>query len=225
MSRHTETIPKDLPSTDPLLFSFLMITDAVNFQIKLDGKQELTDADLPALNYAVNSWKVADEQDSRGNTCKMVSLDVLAAIWKNKPKAEECKIEWKKYPSGTTREEVKKRVLPMPFKYEFENWRNQTFDELDQIISGLVYRGPERGPKPLNKKLLYLPDLFGWEIAGNEVKYVYAGDVNTAQMYGVGAAFVLKTPYMNCCPKMDETKLTKEYFQSIGFTMENCFDV
>ena len=220
----TSTIPKDLPITDPLLFSFLIIMDAVKFQIKLDGSSDLLHADLPAFNYAVNSWKVVEEKAAHGQVCKMVCMDILAAVWKDKPDPEKCKVVWSQYPSGTPRSDFKKRDIPMPFKYEFEQWRNGTFNELDQIISGLTHRGPSRDyTLPGKPECHYLPDIFGWEIDKNEIRYVYAGDVNSQQMYGVGAAFVLKTPYMNCCPKMDETKLTKKYFESIGFSMEDCF--
>lgn len=216
-----DTIPKDLPITDPLLFSFLVILDSVKFQMKLDGKQEKKGTDLPCFSYAVNSWRIGEE-DYRGEKIKMVHQDVLSAVWKNKPDPDKCKIVWSKYPDGASREEAKKRDVPMQHKYEFEQWRNTTFDELDQIISGLVFKGQEREKTGLKRKLMYLKDIFGWEIENNSVRYVYAGDSTPHQFYGVGATFTLKSPYMNCCPKMDETKLTKQYFESIGFTFDNC---
>lgn len=207
-------IPKDLPRTDPILFSFMMILDSMQFQIKLDGKEEKKPEDLPCFSYAINTWRTRTEQD-QGDTFKYTEVDLLTAIWKNKPDAGS-NILWSRYPDDSTREGEEKKNLPMPFKYEFEQWRNQTFDELDMIISALTYRGPERDEQ--KRKLIYLPDIYGYEVVNNQISYVYAGDKTPNQFYGVGAALTLKMNYINCCPKFDNTQLTKQYFQSIGFT-------
>jgi len=210
-------IPKDLPTTDPLLFSFMMIVNTIKQNVHFNGKEHRDADKLPLFEYAVNSWRKEEVETPQGS-CIYLKMDVLTALWTAKPKEEDCKSVFSKYPDGTTFEEAKHRTMTGGYRYEFENWRNGTFDQLDQIISGLTYKGEKRNGKKLNT---YLSQIFGWTIQDNQVEYVYAGD--DSGIFGVGAAFTLCTEkFFNCCVAIDNTKLTLDYFKKLGFNFDNC---
>ena len=109
----------------------------------------------------------------------------------------------------------------MDYFYDFEQWREETFGQLETIISTLFTKGPKFTGTGINKKRQdYLPDIFGWELGGNIINYLYAVDVTANQFFGVGAQFTLQSPFNNCCPKIDLTNcLTKCYFESLGFVL------
>lgn len=212
MNSLLDTIPKTLPIDNPLLFSFLMIIDSVEFQVRFDGEYSRQfDKDTPAFNYAVNSWSVTkDDQNNR-----TISQDVLCALWKDKPDADECKIEWVKVPSGDSTSKDHK----MSYAYTHEEWRMKTFEELDQIISLLTYKDDSSERHPTSKeKIYYLSQIFQWAIVDESITYVYAKDTTANKFYGVGATFTLNSPFKNdCCPKIEDNKLQLDYFKSIGF--------
>lgn len=218
-----DKIPKDLPVTNPLLFSFLVILDAVNFQVNFSGGSErIDDKDLPAFEYAVNTWQTIENPDYP-NGGKTLSQTVLCALWKQKPSAD-CKVYWgKDYPVGGGVTQRKKQIWDLSFKLQFEKWRTQTFQELNQIITGLLRTGTntDRQP-PTNATPKFLADIYGFVLADPVITYVYALDQTSGQFYGVGATFTLNSHYINCCPRVEENNLKLDYFKSLGFTFDGC---
>lgn len=206
-------IPKDLPVTNPLLFCFIIIIDAIKINCKINGKAMRDfEKDLPAFEFAVNNWTVTENNDS-GQKNKVLSQEVLCALWKEKPDPDDCETIWMKFPNDDETE----RKHDMSFLYDFEDWRNRTFNEVEQIISALVY---EPVGVPPSQKRHILKNIFGWDIQGGLVNYVYAIDSTANQFYGVGATFTLLSPFKNCCPKIDDTKLQLNYFKSLGFVFD-----
>lgn len=210
-------IPKDLPKKNPLLFSFLMILDALKMNVRFNGKYSRpTDKLLPAFEYAVNTWDVLGlDAGAEAQQPTQISMDVVAALWKNRPDENDCSVTWSKFPNL---EEVKEKPFSVDYFYDFEEWRNETFDELESIISYLVAKGAKRNPttKEIN---YYLADMFGWKIEGR-VTFMYAVNSTANQFYGVGAKFTLIGDYSNCCPRIDDNLITKSYFESVGFVFE-----
>ena len=218
MSLIINTIPKDLPKTNPLLFSFLMIVEALELNIRFDGKYSREmDKDLPCFQFAVNSWNVVYEKDAdvlNGN--KMIEMQIVCAIWTSKPETNDCAVVWTEYPNG---DPIREKPADMSYKYDFELWRNSTFDQLERIISLLVYKTSKRGID--KKKVQTLADIYDFEIVNDVVDYVYAKESTSNQFYGVGATFRLQSKYINCCPIVESSLLDKNYFESLGFVFDN----
>ena len=203
MSSFLNTIPKDLPQTDPLLFSFFAIIEAVKLNIKFNGKYDGGNKkDLPAFEYAVNNWAVVEEDGYF-----YIEQQVLCALWKDKPDELDCDVNWDKMPDGT----ATNREYPMDYLYRFEDWRNKSFQELNLII-GLLQEKRKKKNDPL-----LLGDIFEWQILNGAVNYVYAKDTTSNKFFGVGASFTLRSPFIDCCPKISSTSLQKDYFESLGF--------
>ncbi len=212
-----ENIPKDLPLTDPLLFSFLTILDSVNFNINFNGGVEHPlDKPLPCFEYAVNSWDAISNSENN-RAAKTVEQTVICAIWKTKPESD--KKSWWQYPLGAKLR--KGEQWDVTHKFEFEQWRNNTFFELEQIISAL-FRRATNTDKVGGLSPKFLADIFEWELVGNEISYVYALDNTANKYYGVGATFKIRGNYINCCPKMDNSLVTLQHYQSLGFTFDGC---
>lgn len=212
-------IPKDLPKTNPLLFSFLMIFDTLKLNIFFDGEHERKlDKNLPCFQYAVNAWNIVLETDANGtvlNGNKSVEMQVNAAIWKHKPPTD-CDIIWSKFPDDT---KLKEKDFEVGYVSEIEDFKNRTVDELERIITLLVQKGDV--DKVAKKKRQLLSDIFGWEIVNNSLSFAYLEDKTNNKYYGIGATFTLKGNYFNCCPIADTDLITKDYFLSKGFVFEN----
>lgn len=202
------TIPSDLPITDPLLFSFVSILDAMKININFNGSAFRNfDKSLPAFEYAVNNWSIVSEIDNN-ETYKYIDQTVLCALWKDKPEELDCKIEWTKNPDGTTT--IKEHE--MNYLYLFESWKLNAFNDLQGIINLLVAKNPT--PYLPDKNLL--ADIFGWAIT-SPIAFVYAKDATANKYYGVGATFTLRSPYFDCCPKVTSTSLQLDWFKEKGF--------
>jgi hypothetical protein len=218
MSLNFEVIPKDLPITNPLLFSFLVIIDAIELNCKINGKSyRAFDKDLPAFEFAVNSWAVTEEIQT-GEKYKQLSQNLLCALWKEKPDEDDCNLVWSKFPNDSDTE----RKHEMSFLYEFEDWRNRTFEELEQIISALTV-GSDVNRFENGERAEFLSKIFNYSIESGVVNYVYAIDSTANKFYGVGATFTLLSPFKNCCPKISETKLQKSYFEALGFVFSDLY--
>ena len=90
-----ETIPKDLPKTNPLLFSFLAILDALKENVVFSGKYERgQDKVTPAFEYAVNSWSILYDDTSSLNGEKKMQMRVSCAIWNEKEDLGDCGVTW-----------------------------------------------------------------------------------------------------------------------------------
>jgi hypothetical protein len=122
----------------------------------------------------------------------------------------DCHTTWGKYPNSTQTE----KKYSMDYLYTFEDWRNQTFQELQQIISALTTKRLNVNDPKL------LSDIFNFEILNNQVSYVYAKDATANKFFGVGATFTLRYPFVDCCPKIPETSLQLDYFKSLGFIFD-----
>lgn len=216
---YSSLIPKDLPKTNPLLFSFLMILDILKINVRFNGEYERKlDKNLPCFEYGVVNWNVILETDANGtvlNGHKSVEYQVRTAIWKGEPPSPDCKIVWSKFPDNT---ELLGKSIDVNYVYEHEDFKMRAFDELEQIIYLLVQKGDF--DKVLKKKNQLLADIFGWEIVNNNISFLYAQDVTSNKFYGVGAEFTLKGNYYNCCPIVDTSLLTKDYFTDKGFVFE-----
>ena len=216
---YLDTIPKTLPITDPLLFSFLMILDSLKATIRFNGNYARSvDKLLPAFEYGVNKWQVIGQTDKGSgspNGIYQIESEVTAAFWTEKPPFDaECNEDWAKYPDGTA---VNEHSFAAKYHAEFEAWRIETSNTLQAIINGLVAKGAKHSNVPPRGEILYLADIFGWEIIDNKVSFVYAQDSTANKFYGVGAVFTLRGNYQNCCPTPDLNILTKSYFESKGF--------
>jgi hypothetical protein len=203
-----DTIPKDLPISDPLLFSFVSILDSMKININFNGSAFRNfDKNLPAFEYAVNNWTVTEETEN-GDSFKYLEQTVLCALWKDKPEEMDCKIEWTKNPDGT----MLVKEHQMNYLYLFEAWKLDAYNDLQQIINLLVAKNPT--PQVKNKN--QLADIFGWSIV-SPISYVYAKDATANKYYGVGATFTLRSPYIDCCPKVTSTSLQLDWFKEKGF--------
>lgn len=212
---NTNTIPKDLPKTNPLLFSFLVILDALKENVVFSGKYEHDSNKkvTPAFEYAVNSWSMLYDNSSSLNGKKQIQMRVSCAIWNEKEDLGDCGVTWTTFPDGS---DVKRIGVPAQYVYDFEKWRNSTFDTLEKIISALVYVDDGVG----RKKFKTLADIFGWEIEANRVDYLYAISHTSNQFYGVGATFLLNGYYFNCCPEIDAEHLSSKYLKELGFMFQ-----
>lgn len=211
---NTSTIPKDLPKTNPLLFSFLVILDALKENVVFSGKYERSqDKITPAFEYAVNSWSVVTDATTSVNGEKMIQMRVSCAIWNEKHDLGDCGVSWTTFPDGS---EVKRIGVPAQEVYEFEKWRNSTFDTLEKIISTLVFKDDASG----RKKFKTLADIFGWTIEGDRVDYLYAISHTSNQFYGVGATFLLNGYYYNCCPLIETEHISSKYLDELGFIFQ-----
>lgn len=207
-----DKIPRDLPITDPLLFSLLVIIDAAEFQIRIRGKFDNKHEDLPVFEYAVNTWRV--EEDPQDENIKTLYQNILCGYFRDKPIEEDCVKIWGAFPDG----EKTSKKHNIDYTAEFEQWRNQCFAHLEQIIAALVEKGEDRDPVTKKRRRL-LADIFKWEIQDNIVNYFYVVNKSNLQLYGVGAEFELSSPFKNCCPKIPSNKIQKSFLQSKNFIL------
>jgi hypothetical protein len=222
MSTPNEQLPKDLPITNPLLFSFLMAIDANKSNVTYDGATEGgATKGGNSFKYAVNKWRTVQEAgpDAK-NPIEYLEQDVLAVIWRQKPKITDI-IKWCLFPNGDPT--CKKRDTNLSFKLPFESWRNTTFNELDQIIKTLTAKSskdPYADKREHGRKLKLLGDIYDWNIKDGKITYVYAKDSTCEDMFGVGAAFTIRSCFYNCCPDYDRTKVDLRYFRELGFVFD-----
>jgi hypothetical protein len=208
-----DRIPSDLPKTDPLLFSFLMILDALKMNVRFNGKYSRSvDKLLPAFEYGVNKWKITEISEGIFE----MEQEVMAAFWTGTPIENDCNEVWGKFPNN---DPLNEKPLSVQYAHRFEEWRLETFNNLYAILGTLIGKGVNYD-KFLKVKNEYLAETFGWEIVNNEISFVYAKDSTANKYYGVGAVFTLKGNYKNCCPRPDAALLTKAYFKDKGFVFE-----
>lgn len=208
------TIPKDLPKTNPLLFSFWAIIEASKMNLKIDGIDARNfEKDVPAFQYAVQSWRIITQKE-QGRKYPRLEQDVVCAIWTDTPLEGYCEYEWDKKPNG---EETRKKDR-VDYLYRFEKWKNEQFDNLDAILSHLVEKNDNSVKRDADgKKLVYIADIFDFAITNNTIQYLYVKNATANQYFGIGASFTLQSSYYSCCPKIDQNKLTLSFLQSIGF--------
>jgi hypothetical protein len=197
-----QEIPRDLPQRNPLLFSFLMILEALPTNLRFSGNGRSSDKILPCFEYAVNSWRIVYSRDPGGenNEEKLIEMDVSAAVWKEQPEQPDCGIVWSEFPDGTP---LQQREFQMGDFSNFESWRTTTLDELEAIVSALVFTD--------------LHDIFGWQIINDSANYLYARDVTSNKFFGVGVRFTLRGYYFNCCPDINRSQLRLPALKQKGF--------
>ena len=214
------TIPKDLPLTNPLDFIFLISILATKKPINFDGySQTFGDLKTPAFSYSVNSQSIIQEQTQSGVNQSFLEMKIVAIIWDMKPIYKSLWRVWDKLPSGT----ALGRKVDMSWKYDFEKWKNSTRDMLYHIIHAATMKTGKRKfsdpPSIRNRKLL--SDIYGIEL-GENIIFKYAEKENASDIHGVAAFFEFKMPYSKCCiiPESilkQDGSLTKDYMESVGF--------
>lgn len=206
-------VPADLPMTDPLLFSWLVVLEASGLNIKMgDYLDKPNQKDIPAFEYAVNNWTVVEDSTSPNFRTKKLQQTVLCALWKDQPPRLPEKISWSQNPDGTELG----RKQNVDYLYRFEDWRNQSFRELELLISLLLAKG-ERKRDASNKIIQTPADYYDFELLGGTVNYIFAKDTTSNQYFGVGATFTLQSDWNNYCPKADLEAVRIQRFKDLGF--------
>lgn len=202
-------IPKHLSITDPLLFSFLMVIDAAEFQANLRGKYSENKNHLPVFEYAVNTMPVIFDQQNQNSQTQI--QNITCGLFRDKPNSEDCTKIYTEFPDGTE----SNRQYHLAWTADFEAWRLELLDNTRQIITALLRKATGRHPD--NSKKKSVADIYGWELQGDTVNFFYAINKAANQLYGVGADFTITSPVFNCCTKVPESKIEKVYMEDLGF--------
>jgi len=218
-------LDKNIFLRDPLLGSLLTILDNVPFNARFVGDSLIQKKHLPAFTYAVNQWHTKDEATDKGTKEEYVYQDVLMALFKEKPDPKDCNYQW----DGSYTSEKTKREVDVSFKYPFEKWKTETFNELKVIIDALTCKGGGEKEEVLNESggragiltHTYLADIFGFEIVNKKVNYIYIHNEGDQGIYGVGAIFTLKSCFIDCCPKFAKSGILVAALKSQGFEFED----
>ena len=212
-----DTVPKNLPKTDPLQWSFLVAIEALNLNVNFNGASDhKLDKPLPAFEYAVNNWReVTPERFSEDGL--LLEQDVLCALWRGQPDQNDCKVKWSKMPDGSDL----KRQYDMDYLYEFEQWKLNTWNDLRRIIATMLVRNDSKQRDPITKKILQFPaDIFQFELVNNQISYIYAKNSTQNKFLGIGATFTIRSALYDCCPAIDRNNYTIERFKELGFIFD-----
>ena len=225
-----QLLDKNIFARDPLLGSLLVVTDNLPFNCNFVGDEEVSKRQLPAFTYAVNQWRTEADNSvgSKENKAVTVKQEVLMAIFKKMPNSKDESFVW------DATHKANGRTVDMSFKYPFEKWKTETYQELKTIIDALTCKGhgrkeevfyPEGHPKAGQRAGLidhtYLADYFGFEVDQGKVNYLYIHQQGDQGIYGVGAVFTLNSCFIDCCPKFQKSKLNIASLKAQGFVIEN----
>lgn len=206
-------MPADLPMTDPLLFSWLVVLEASGLNIKMgDYLDKGSVKDLPAFEYAVNNWTVVEDSTAPNFRTKKLQQQVLCALWKEQPPTLPEKIAWSQNPDGSQLD----RKQNVDYLYRFEDWRNQSFRELELLISLLLTKGNGKRDAS-NNKIVTPADYYDFELVGGSVNYLFAKDTTSNKFFGVGATFTLQSDWNNHCPDSAIEAIRVQKFKDLGF--------
>lgn len=216
MSSLLEKLPKDLPKTDPLLFSFLVIIDAAEFQVNLRGKYTGNEDHLPVFEYAVNSWNTQQIDPNEPRRLQLVQ-NVLCGYFRDKPDVGTTRKVYAEFPDGTATE----KQHDIEYHKDFESWRLDCYNNLEQILSALFIKSKTHDRTSTGARVQTLADIFGWELTDGVINYFYVVNKSNHQLYGVGAEFNVQSPNLECCPKVDLNKIERTYLDALGFDLNN----